>query len=795
MKGMFSRAEYGKNNKHSFRMFMALILAFMMLMSLLVGCGKNKQGTESEEITDEQTTDNPAAETDAEPESDHADTPPVDFHDDEYTYSFDKALVEGLNYGTVAYNDDYIVYGHTEYNPDTYSEGYPDNATMLEVKYYDYEGNPVDGFLTYNDSSDSYYDFNLDSKGNVYFIHAIQNYDDSYGYFTAYELVAYDKTGKLVDSVIFEDAGFDFMVKDIAIDAKDRLLVLTNEGIMECGGGQTKNKINYDDADSFGSFYPMEDGDVAVLSYGYEDYEISVINIDSRSRKDLGVAPLALCSQYSINQGYGTDALISSDNGVYSFNFEDLTYETVMKTPVTDRLFYGLYCIKMLPDKNILGFYYDDVLESYIIARFKPYDISTDTRQKLILDCIGLSPDVMGRVIDFNNTNDDYRILVHDYASLGLEYDYRKGAEMLNADIASGKAHDIMVVTNAVPYMAYMHNGVFADQKMFIEADPSVNIDDYAPNVIEAMSVNDKLMMFTPGFTINTAFAKSTYVGEKLGYSLTDFLSTCGWTGADMYSDVTDESLMYSVIHATGNDYIDWENLSCDFDSTDFVKLLSYTGKYPSEYDYSYDGQEHEDPYNSYALPYREGKALCEIRTLYDIDGYIEALDGVFGEDVTMVGFPTTSDVGSSIAFDYAFAIYEDSVGKDGAWQFVREFYDKDVADKLNLGLPTSDKRLRKAIKDAGGKYKNYASENEYTWEDPTYLVGSEYVNLHPLDKKETDKLLKSIYGINRLSFDDLTISDIITQETDAYYMGAYDAETAAKAIDEKVSKYLEGLK
>ena len=353
----------------------------------------------------------------------------------------------------------------------------------------------------------------------------------------------------------------------------------------------------------------------------------------------------------------------------------------------------------------------------------------------------------------------------------------------------------LVPLANSVPYMAYMYNGLFADQKPLIEADPSVNIDDYAPNVIEAMSVNDKLMMFTPGFSINTTFAKSAYVGDKLGYNLNDLLSTCGWTGADMYNDVTNESLIYCILRSTCNDYIDWENLCCDFESTDFVKLLSYTGKYPSDYDYNYDEGEHDGPYNSYALPYRDGSALCEIRTMYDIDSYVEVLDGVFGEEVTMVGFPTTSEVGSSISFDCAYAIYEDSENKDGAWQFVKGFYAEDIADKMYLGLPTSNSRLKQAIKNAGGKYKNFTSDNEYTWEDPTYLVGSEYVNLYPLDKKETDKLLKSIYGINRLSFDDMNISNIISEETDGYYMGAYDAATTAKAINEKVSKYLEGLK
>ena len=55
--------------------------------------------------------------------------------------------------------------------------------------------------------------------------------------------------------------------------------------------------------------------------------------------------------------------------------------------------------------------------------------------------------------------------------------------------------------------------------------------------------------------------------------------------------------------------------------------------------------------------------------------------------------------------------------------------------------------------------------------------------------------MLNSIYMIDRMGCENTALMSIIDEETTGYFMGAYDATTTAKSIQEKVTEYLDGLK
>ncbi len=797
--------ERKKYSVWNFRYILAMtviIIAGVFLLGFLSGCGSKKpagpeEETETEETSEDNGESSDTSQTEAESSGNSETGSAARFADDENVYKLDKVLVDGLTYCEVAYNDDCFAVCVSKYDSDyeyANSDSYPDGMTLLSVGFYDYDGREIGGFVEHNDSDDSYYDFRMDSKGNVYFIHAIGNYNEVDGYFTAYELVGYDKRGELIDSAIFEDEDNDFCVRDIMIDSEDRLIALTNKGIMTFKNREIADRINYDDAEDFASCFPMKNGDIAITTYGTEDMGLSVVNLDSRMRKEPGETPFSISGIFAIDVGTDSDLVLSGDSGIYKYNIGDKECEKVMAYPVTNKLLYNLNNVKVLDNGNVIGSFYDYDEDDYRVALFTPEDTKSDTRKKLILGCVGASDDYIKQVYSFNDSDKDYRIVIHDYAKMNILYDYETGNKALMEDIRSGKGPDILILNSGQPYEAYMSMGLLADQKPLIENDEQIDIDDYAPNVIDALTMDDKLLMFTPDFTVSTAFAKSSYMGDKMANKLSDFLYTSDWTNASIYGSETKGTVFYNIMRATCNDYVDWKNLSCNFDTTDFQKILSFANTYPMDYDYSYDDS-HEGPYSNYALPFRSGETLCEMRTLYDINGYIESSQGVFGEDVTMVGYPTYQDMGSSISFYNALAITESCSDKDGAWAFVRRFYNENIADSMYLNIPTSKKGLEKAVKEAGGKYKNYTDDNNYTWEDPTFLVGSEYISLKPLSKKEGDGLIKNLYKINRLSMEDSELYNILSEESEGYFMGAYDAATTARAIQERVTKYLDGYK
>ncbi len=780
----------------------AKIIALLLIVSLIgatvAGCGKKKPETDGS-VTEQENTEEasesvtPAPEGMPDPE---AADPSVasSFDDDKYTYRLDKVLARSPGYGGATYNDDCFVVGRTSYDYDyefADEESYPDRILTLDVTYYDYDGREIGGFVEHNDSSDSYYDFNLDSKGNVYFIHAIQNYNDTQGYFTAYELLGYDRKGEIIDSVIFEDSDDDFRIKDIIIDENDRLIAISNEGIMTFKNREIADRIDYDDAEDFCTCYPLKDGDILVTTYGVEDMEMSVINIDSRRRKDLGKPPFSLSSLFATCPGKDSDLILSGDGGIYTYNTGDTQYAKVASFPMIGSSVYNLDNVRLLDNGDILGGFYDYDEDEYRIARFTPYDASVDDRQILTVGCLGVSSDQLDMISEFNEKDPHHRLILHNYTTMDMLYDYEGGFKAYIDDISSGNGPDIMLLSTEMPVRIFMTKGVFADLKPLIEADPDVDINDYAPNVIDALTYNGELTMFSTDFVVNTAVCKSAYMNGKMGNRLSDFLYTSDWTGAKVYSDDnTKDNVFYYTMRSTIDDYIDWDDLTCDFESAEFLKVLSYANTYPSEYNYTYDDS-HEGPYSAFALPYRSGEILCEITSFYDANSYVETKQGVFGTDISLAGFPTTGEVGSSITCSYPVAISANCADKEGAWEFVKMFFDKNISDKIYTNLPTSKAGLEKAVGEAGGKYKKYDEYGNFTWEYPSYLVGSEYVQISPMSKKECSAFINDIYKINRMSLDDSEINKILTEESNGYFMGAYDAATAAKSIQERVSKYL----
>ncbi len=712
------------------------------------------------------------------------------FAQDDCIYGLKKILGKGGSGLFLTSNDNEMVMIKESYDYDHANETYPDDVHVFEVSYLDADGKETGNFVLKYDSGDYLREFQLDSKGNLYFMRSISNYDDDRGYFNAYELLTYDKSGELKGSVIFEDAGYDFYVKDILVDDKDRYMALTNEGLMIIKDYEVADRIPYDDAEDFVYCYGLHNGNVLVTSYGEELIEAYEIDIDSRRRVKADI-PIDLRSADYTFSGNDSDLIFSCGSGLYSYNIGDKEPVPIMAYPALDKYLYDLDYVSVMDNKDVVGVFYDSEEGNYVAASFEKKDMSKDEREKIVLVGVGMSDAVLTQACDHNRTSRDSRIVIHDYAKKNFGTDYTEGVKALDNAVRGGEEADVIYLSYGLPYHAYMSKGLLADLRPLLEADASLNEDDYAPNVIEALSDKGRFMMFCPDFYISTAISYSYMMGDRMAFTLNDFLSNVRYSGASVYpSDEVNSSIMYNIIKCSAGDYIDWNNFTCSFDSSEFKKILSYLSSYPSDYDYN-SGDGNESPYNAYPLPFRNGDALCDITTLYDANGYVEATQGVFGDHVTLVGFPTTGDMGSTIGFNYAVAISENSTKKDLAWNFVRRFFDVDYTKDRYHSFPTAKKALKEEIASAGHPYEY----GDGTVEDRTYLVGPDYVNITPLSKSECDEFEKMIYKINRLEMDDQEIVNILSEETTAYFMGAYDVSTALSAIQERVTKYLEGVK
>ena len=143
-------------------------------------------------------------------------------------------------------------------------------------------------------------------------------------------------------------------------------------------------------------------------------------------------------------------------------------------------------------------------------------------KQILTLGCCYIDSDVRTQVVQFNKTNEKYRIQIKDYSVYNTETDYEQAYTKLNTDIVSGNVPDILVLDSSLPLESYMSKGLFEDLYPYIDADEEMNRTDFLTSVFDAFSKDGKLYQLIPSFTVFTVVGKTADVGKETGWTLDD---------------------------------------------------------------------------------------------------------------------------------------------------------------------------------------------------------------------------------------------------------------------------------
>ena len=168
-------------------------------------------------------------------------------------------------------------------------------------------------------------------------------------------------------------------------------------------------------------------------------------------------------------------------------------------------------------------------------------------------------------------------------------------------------------------------------------------------------------------------------------------------------------SIFYYCIYNNIDEFIDWENSTCKFDSEDFIRVLEFANKFPEEPDYS-----EEDEGTSAKL--RSDKLLLMQTSLSSVQEY-QMMNGLFGEKVSYIGYPNSERKGNLIqASNGCVAINAKSKHKDGAWEFIKTMISGEYQDSLvdkhgSWGFPVKKSALEKQF-EADMTPEYYEDEN-----------------------------------------------------------------------------------
>ena len=534
----------------------------------------------------------------------------------------------------------------------------------------------------------------------------------------------------------------------------------------------------------------IRDGKFALFSSDGNSAGIQTLDIQSGVFGEKTTLPFNYY-RYQIMNGKHYDVYLSDDYGVYGYNVGDAEITKVMDYISSDFSSNYLYQISFVDENTFVAYYYGD--EGVKLSKFTkvaPEDVIEKT--ELTLGCYYLDHNVKKKLVEFNKNSNEYRINIRDYGIYDTMDDYTQGLTRLNADIVSGDVPDIMMLSSQMPVESYIAKGVFANLNEFFENETEIKKEDLLPNVLEALSSEDGLYRIAPSFAVNTFVAKTADVGEEPGWTMDEALALLESKpeGTKLLSEVTASNFMYYTMWICGEQYVDWNSGQCYFDSEGFMKTLEYANTLPREIDYT-AVMDDETYWQEMETQYRDGKTILNLQYFSGFRDYSYAKQAVFGEDITLIGFPVEEGLGAGLNIGTTMAISSLSKNQDVAWDFVKTFLTEEYQDSLTYDFPVRISSLQKLEEKAWEKpYMIDESGNKQEYDDYFYINGME-VPAEPLTKEETGKFVEYLKSLDKMCIYNEALNNIITEECESYFAGQKTAKEVADIIQSRAKIYV----
>ena len=633
--------------------------------------------------------------------------------------------------------------------------------------------------------------------------------DDYYNYYkseNAYYLRVLDKTGAELSSAKLEadTSNDDFYVSQFVLDESGNALVMSSIKITAFApDGSLAYEIPVDGY--IYSIATLRDGRIGVLAMDMSSYDFKLNIVDSKAGAFDSTSYTMPSDAYDLISGGGDyDLYYTSGVNFYGYSLETETAEKLFSWISCDVDSNELALVNVSDDGTISGFTggYDDKAETYsldyVTVTKVPYD-SVPQKISLSMATMYVDYSTQKAVIDFNRSNDKYRVDLIDYSEYNTEDDYNAGLTKLNTEIMAGNMPDILALDTQTPYRQYAAKGLLEDLYPYIDADSELDRSDYFPNVFAALEVNGGLYTACAGFGILSAVGATSIVGDTPGWTYDEYYEALakmpeGCEGFDYGYDRN--TLLTLCLALDMDDYMDWSTGECRFDSEDFVKLLEFANQNKTDFDYENAEYTEED---TAANRIREGKQMLTSANFFSADYMYNNFEQTFGAPVTIKGFPTMHGVGNMITIQSSYAMSSTCQYKDAAWQFLRTFltedYQKDVP-YLPTNMNVFEKQLADSMvveyeKDPNGNYMLGENGERIPVSKGMISDGVNTYTIYATTQEQADQLRQAIADTTKLMNYDMSIVDIVTEQAAAYFSGQKSAEEVAKLIQSKANIYI----
>jgi hypothetical protein len=294
-----------------------------------------------------------------------------------------------------------------------------------------------------------------------------------------------------------------------------------------------------------------------------------------------------------------------------------------------------------------------------------------------------------------------------------------------------------------------------------------------------------KLFELFPMFSIRTLAVKTSYAGDKPGWSLDEFAAFLDSrpNAALIIENYNKTDFLSTILQYA---FIDPKTGECNFNREDFEKILKIAERFPDKVTFN-----DADEYMTLLSGAADGDPLTLQVNISNFRSLKTSETIYFGEPVTAKGFP--GENGASFQACARFAIAAGAKEPEGAWSFIKymlEEYKDDVMLYLPLKLSLLDKMAQEAQEPM--YYMQGGEKVEVEYEISYGAGGSVYTAViddnSPADSAKVLDVIKSTQTILRR--DDIA-ADILYEEIEAYLSGQKPADAVADIIENRINLYI----
>lgn len=622
--------------------------------------------------------------------------------------------------------------------------------------------------------------------------------------------------------------GMSSNLSSFAVDAAGNLYVsdYNNIYVLDAEGNV---QFKLDGSQYNGSLNRLNAQQVGVMWYNYTD-DVNAADENGQyfvpidlETKDWGEKVKLPSNVWSIFPGDDAyDFYYAYNNNIYGY---------AAKTDTKDKLVDWLACdvdtnnmtgFSMLSDSRVAALMQDwntDPTTYQLIVLHRVDASEIKEKKVLTLACMYLDWNLRSMIVEYNKTNDEYRINVVDYSEYATDDDYNAGVTKLTTEIISGSVPDIFLTSN-LPIDKYAAKGVIADLNTFMDGGNGLSRDYFVPQVMGALEKDGKLYELPTSFSVQTAYALSSIASQYDTWNVAAVQDamTQLQEGATVFSNGwTKNTALSNCLSRNLSAFVDWTTGKCEFDSEAFQQLLAFCNSFPAEtsdgdgaiaYASSADIAVDDAMWDSDATRITNGKQLMSTIGMYSFDSYIWNVYAI-RDKITFTGYPTEDGSGSSFELQMPMAISSVTKYPDAAWDFVCSIIKKmNTIDENNYyyGFPISQAAFDAEMTDImTEQYQLDENGEQVDWDgdgEPDKAIRGNYETMengetvykdvYALTQEDIDQILGVINSTRSVYDYDQEILDIITDEVAAYFAGDKDVQTTANMIQSRVNLYVQ---